>query len=70
MSKSEAALDAWRHRPLQTRVTTYCESCKELKEDVKKRESWWLPLALVSCSACFTHAVDEARAEQQGIVYG
>jgi hypothetical protein len=43
------------------KVSTFCERCRELKEDVKERESWWLPLKITSCAACFTSAVDEER---------
>jgi hypothetical protein len=53
--------EAWNARQPIVKVSTFCERCRELKEDVKERESWWLPSKITSCAACFTSAVDEER---------
>lgn len=58
---SDAQREAWNNRQLTVKVTTYCETCRALKDDVKPRESnFYYPLSgsikMTSCLACFEDA--------------
>ena len=56
---TSSQLDAWRRRPLEVRVLDLCPECKQLKEGVKTRQSYWPTFSMSSCNDCYTERVAE-----------
>jgi hypothetical protein len=55
------ALDAWRNRSITTKVFDLCESCGQLRDDVKERYNYLPRVKAVCCYDCLQRMVYEAR---------
>ncbi len=49
----------WRNRPTYSRILTFCEHCKMLREDVRERRNYWPNVSMTGCKNCFDQHVAE-----------